>query len=116
VLPNYSRRDSENGLKLWRIFPILDAVGENTKHESFDLRYGLSPARPISHSPRKSGHLSEPAPIIFNLRFDSHTSQLTAIRFSGPEAERFDFPLELAAARASTSLHCSDACAQELQR
>ena len=34
-----------------------------------------------------------------------------AIRFSGPEAERFDFPLELAAARASTSLHCSDASA-----
>lgn len=34
-----------------------------------------------------------------------------AIRFSGPEAERFDFPLELAAARASTSRHCSDASA-----
>jgi hypothetical protein len=34
-----------------------------------------------------------------------------AIRFNGPEAERFDFPLELAAARASTSRHCSDASA-----
>ena len=77
VLPTAHAATVKTESSLGRVYrQVFDAIGENSKHESFDFGYGLRTTRPIGQGTRKSRHFGNPAPVIFYLCLYSHVIPL----------------------------------------